>query len=81
MLDKDVKALNIDAIIELVKAHNDVAWLQSLAQEKRTDKNGKERRISFVEVRSEVINRYDELKDLRPKVEKKPTFYELIAKL
>lgn len=81
MLDKDVKALNIDAIIELVKAHSDEAWLKSLAQEKRTDKNGKERKISFVEIRSAVINRYDELKELRPKVQKKDTFYERIAKL
>ena len=81
MLDKDVKALNIDAIIELVKAHNDVAWLKSLAAEKHINKDGKERRTSFVEIRSAVIHRYQELESLRPKVEKKPTFYELIAKL
>lgn len=81
MVDKEVKALNIDAIIELVKAHKDEAWLKSLAQEQREDKNGKLRKISFVEIRSAVINRYDELKELRPKVQKKDTFYEKIAKL
>jgi len=81
MVDKQVKALNIDAIIDLVKAHSDEAWLKSLAQEQREDKNGKLRKISFVEIRSAVIARYDELKELRPKVEKKPTFYEKIAKL
>ena len=81
MIDKEVKALNIDAIIDLVKAHKDEAWLKSLAQEQREDKNGKMRKISFVEIRSAVINRYDELKELRPKVQKKDTFYEKIAKL
>lgn len=75
MLDKQVKALNT---INLVKAHSDEAWLKSLAQEQREDKNSKLRKISFVEIRSAVINRY---KELRPKVEKKPTFYEKIAKL
>ena len=77
----EVKELNIDRIIQIVQEHKDEAWLKELAKTTSVDKNGKTRKISFVEIRSAVIKRYDELKELRPKVEKKPTFYEKIAQL
>ena len=80
-MDQELKNLNIEKIIEIVKAHSDEAWLKALAAEKHINKDGKERRTSFVEIRSAVIHRYQELESLRPKVEKKPTMYELIEKL
>lgn len=78
---KDLKELTLDKIIEIVQAHKDVEWLKSLAAEKHECKDGKVRKTSFVEIRSAVVKRYDELKELRPKVEKKPTMYDRIANL
>lgn len=77
----ELKDLTLDKIIEIVQQHKDVEWLKALAEEKHECKDGKKRRTSFVEIRSAVVNRYDELKELRPKVEKKPTMYDRIAKL
>lgn len=64
-----VSELTGDVIIELVKAHKDVAWLKKIAKDNH----------SFIALRSAVINRYDELKQFR-KTAKKP-LWEQISEL
>jgi len=82
----DIKTLN-DIEFPFVIAHvksqgaEDKKWLKDLAATTGlTDKNGKARRMSFIEIRKEFAIRY--LPHLAPQAkEKKPTMYDLIDEI
>lgn len=83
---KEINKLNdIDFgfIMEYVKGKGkaDIQWLKELAEMPvPPDKNGKERKISFIELRKEFAIKY--FPDFAPKEKvKKPTMWEQIADL
>ena len=73
------KDMRIEDIIEWCKANKEVDWLKDTAS-KTFVKDGKERRISFIELKLEFVKKF--MPEIAPKAQaKKPTMYELIAKL
>ena len=79
----DIKEITFDYIMEYVKGKGaaDIKWLKEVANKPvAADKNGKPRKISFIEIRKEFTIKY--FPDLAPKPrEKKPTMWERIAEL
>jgi len=49
-------------IIDYCKEHDEIAWLKKTSAKNR----------NFIALRSAFVNKFDEFKDLRPKVAKKP---------
>ena len=79
----NIKDITFDYIVEYVKGKGteDVQWLKELAEKPvAPDKNGKERKISFIEIRKEFVIKYIPALAPKPK-EKKPTMLERIAAL
>jgi len=80
---KNVKAVNFEYIVDYVKQQGnaDVQWLKETATKKMPpDKNGKERKITFIELRNEFVRKY--MPELMPPAKpKKPSMYEIIDNL
>lgn len=79
----DIKEITFDYIVDYVKEKGkaDIQWLKELAAKPvPPNKNGKERKISFIEIRKEFVIKY--MPDLAPQPkEKKPSMYDRIADL
>ncbi len=72
--------ISIDFIINYCEANNKIAWLQEVAsKEVPPNKNGKERKISFMEIRNEFVIKF--FPTIAPKAEKKLSMYDRIAAL
>lgn len=73
------KDMKIEDIIEWCVNHKETDWLKETAA-KTFVKDGKERRISFIELKLEFVKKF--MPDIAPKAQaKKPSMYDLIAKL
>lgn len=79
----NIKDIDLAYIMDYVSEQGDEAkkWLKDLShREVKPDKNGRERRISFIEIRKEFAIKY--FPELAPKPkEKKPSMYDLIDSL
>lgn len=74
------KDMKIEDIIEYCKKHDAVDWLKEAAAKTYETKDGKERRISFIELKLEFVKKF--MPEIAPKAQaKKPSMYDLIAKL
>jgi hypothetical protein len=74
------KDMKIEDIINWCQKHNEVEWLKAEANKTFTTKAGKTRNITFIELKLAFVNKF--MPDIAPKAKpKKPTMYELIAKL
>jgi len=80
---KDIKKIDFDFIIEYVQAQGPeaVQWLKDISKKPvPPGKSGKERNISFVELRKEFVLKFFPGM-LRSQKEKKATMLERIAEL
>lgn len=79
----DIKEINLAFILEYVKEKGpeDIKWLKDLKNKPvPPDKNGRERKMSFIELRKEFVIKY--FPKLAPKSkEKKLTMWEQIDAL
>ena len=74
------KDMKIEDIIDWCKANSQVEWLKETASKTFSTEDGKERRISFIELKLEFVKKF--MPDIAPKSKpKKPSMYDLIAKL
>ena len=74
------KTMKIDDIIKWCKDNNQVEWLKEIASKTFTNDEGKERRISFIEIKNAFATKF--MPEIMPeKKDKKPSMYELIASL
>ena len=74
------KDMRIEDIIEWCKANKQVDWLKETAAQQFTTKEGKARNITFIELKLAFVKKF--MPEIAPKAQaKKPTMYELIAKL
>ena len=74
------KDMRIGDIIEYCQKNNEVAWLKETATKTYKTQGGKQRNISFIELKLEFVKKF--MPEIAPKAQaKKPTMYELIAKL
>lgn len=74
------KDMRIEDIIDWCQKNNEVAWLKETAEKLYTTKDGKERRISFIELKLEFVKKF--MPEIAPKAQaKKPTMYDLIKNL
>lgn len=78
---ESVNEIKFDDIVEYCKKNKQVDWLKEVAlKEGLTNKNGKERKVSFIELRNEFCRKF--FPDLAPQSKpKKPSMYEVIAGL
>lgn len=74
----DYKTMTIQDIIDWCKANNQVKWLKATAAKTFTNEEGKERRITFIEIKNEFCR--DFMPEIAPKKEKL-NMYDLIASL
>ena len=73
------KDMKIEDIIDYCQKHDAVDWLKEAASKTYT-KNGKERRISFIELKLAFVKEF--MPEIAPKAQaKKPSMYDLIANL
>lgn len=79
----DIKEINLAFILEYVKEQGPdaIQWLKDLKNKPvPPDKNGRERKMSFIELRNEFANKF--FPELAPKhKEKKPSMWEQIDAL
>lgn len=76
----DYMKITIDDIIKWCVDNNQVEWLKATAKKTFTNEEGKERKISFIEIKNEFCIKF--MPEIAPKKkEKKPSMYELIASL
>ena len=74
------KDMKIEDIIDWCTKNKEVAWLKETAAKTYETKDGKKRNISFIELKLEFVKKF--MPEIAPKAQaKKPTMYELIAKL
>lgn len=74
------KDMKIEDIIQWCQANKQVDWLKEVAAKVYKTEDGKERRISFIELKLEFVKKF--MPDIAPKAQpKKPSMYDLIAKL
>lgn len=74
------KDMKIEDIIDWCTKHDAVDWLKETAAKTYKTEDGKERRISFIELKLEFVKKF--MPEIAPKAQaKKPSMYELIAKL
>lgn len=74
------KTMKIDDIINWCKENNQVDWLKATAAKTFTKEDGKERKITFIEIKNAFCAEF--MPELLPKKKNnKPTMYELIASL
>ena len=79
----DIKEINLAFILEYVKEQGpeDIQWLKDLKNKPvPPDKNGRERKMSFIELRKEFVIKYFPKLAPTPK-EKKLTMWEQIDAL
>lgn len=80
---QDLKGIDLDFIIEYVsgKGPDDVAWLKGLKQKTiKSEKTGKEKHLTFFNIKSEFINKYFPQYATTPKA-KKPSMWDKIDAL
>ena len=76
----DFMKIDADFIINWCVEHNEITWLKAKAAEKKIGKDGKERAITFVEMKLDFVKKF--MPELAPKAkEKKPTMFDRIAAL
>lgn len=74
------KDMKIEDIIAWCKKNGEVEWLKEIAAKTYETEDGKERRISFIELKLEFVKKF--MPEIAPKSQpKKPSMYDLIAKL
>lgn len=74
------KDMKIEDIIEWCVSHKQTEWLKAQAAKTYKNEDGKERRISFIELKIAFVKEF--MPEIAPKAQaKKPSMYELIAKL
>lgn len=72
--------MKIEDIIKWCQDNNEVAWLKETASKTFTNEEGKERRISFIELKIEFVKKF--MPEIAPKAgPKKPSMYDIIADL
>lgn len=76
---ESLKNINFDFIVNYCVRNGEVEWLKQCSHEPvPVDKNGNERRKSFIEIRSEFIEHFFPELKAKPK---KPTIYDIIDSL
>lgn len=77
----ELKEVSLDYIIDYCEKHKKVDWLKNIAStEVAPNKNGKERKISFIEIRNAFVREF--MPEIAPSAKpKKPSMYERIANL
>lgn len=76
----DYKSMKIEDIMAWCVANKQVAWLKEEAAKTFPTADGKERKITFVELKLDFVRKF--MPEIAPKAkEKKPTMFELIAAL
>lgn len=76
---ESLKSINFDFIKDYCVRNGEVEWLKQCSHEPvPDDKNGNERRKSYIEIRRDFIKKF--FPDLAPKA-KKPTIYDIIDSL
>lgn len=76
----DYKTMNINDIIAWCKENNQVEWLKAEINKTVTTKDGKERAITFIELKKSFASKF--MPEILPKAKaKKPTMKDLIAAL
>jgi hypothetical protein len=74
------KDMKIEDIIEWCVSHKETEWLKATAAKVYKTEDGKERRISFIELKLEFVKKF--MPDIAPKAQpKKPSMYDLIKNL
>ena len=74
------KDMKIEDIINWCVANGQVAWLKAESAKTYKTEDGKERRISFIELKLAFVKEF--MPEIAPKAQtKKPSMYDLIAKL
>lgn len=74
------KDMRIEDIITWCQENKEVDWLKEAAAKTYKTEDGKERRISFIELKLEFVKKF--MPSIAPKAQpKKPSMYDLIAKL
>lgn len=77
----NINEIKLDDIIEYCQKKNEVEWLKAVAlAQGKLDKDGKPRKVSFIEVRNEFCRKF--FPDMAPKkTTRKPSMYDRIASL
>ena len=76
----DYMKINSDYIIDWCVKNGEVAWLKATAAKKFPTEDGKERSISFVELKLAFVEKF--MPEIAPqKKEKKPSMFDRIAAL
>ena len=76
----DYKKMKIEDIIAWCVANKETEWLKKTAAITYPTKDGKQRKISFIEIKLLFCQKF--MADIMPKAkEKKPTIYEMIEAL
>lgn len=74
------KDMRIEDIIEYCQKNKEVDWLKETAAKTYKTEDGKERRISFIELKLAFVKKF--MPEIAPKAQaKKPSMYDLIANL
>ena len=74
------KDMTIEDIIQWCKDNKQVDWLKEAAAKTYKTEDGKERRISFIELKLEFVKKF--MPEIAPKAQaKKPSMYDLIKAL
>lgn len=74
------KDMRIEDIIAWCQENKQVEWLKQAASKTYPTENGKERRISFIELKLEFVKKF--MPEIAPKAQaKKPSMYDLIDSL
>lgn len=76
----DYKKMNIDDIINWCKANNEVEWLKKEAAKKIKNEDGKERSITFIEIKRDFAAKF--MPEIMPKAKEKTiSMFDKIAAL
>ena len=77
----DYMKMNLDDVIAWCEENNQVNWLKAEARKTKTGKDGKEKKISFIELKRNFALKF--MPEIVPvaKTEKKPSMYDRIAAL
>ena len=74
------KDMKVEDIIAWCQENKQVDWLKETAAKVYKNEDGKERRISFIELKLEFVKKF--MPEIAPKAQaKKPSMYDLIANL
>lgn len=74
------KGMNIEDIIAWCQENKEVAWLKETAAKTYKTEDGKERKISFIELKLEFVKKF--MPEIAPKAQaKQPSMYDRIANL